>query len=656
MFTGSVKQVRILVNAADLANNSVRNSTPALFTCIDQITKQYDENNDEILDESSQSSDNDDIEHNDSDPNNVKCFKENICNSKDTRNEADSKSTIISETIFSTIDLLSGFWQIPIKEEDRKYTAFVTSSGLYQWNRMAFGLMNAGACFNRLLTRVLSGLTYEIALIYLDDIICFTGSFKSHLDALRLIFTRLKQAKLTLKASKCIFGRKRINFLGHTVSGKGIEPLQDKVKIIAEFPIPTRVKDVRCFIGMCSYFRKHIKSFSQVSSPLTDLTRQEKKFTWTQECDDAFQTLKNALINAPCLAYPDHSLDFVMHADTSGDAIGLVLSQIQNGVEKVISYSGKKLTNQERRWNVTERECYGVVTGFKHFDPYIRGSHVHIYTDHSALKYILNLNTPTGKIARWVAFMQQYSYTIEHRPAVMLRQADAISRIPVDKFPESGDKIERNDESFNNDLDDIMFPQDPVKLKANAAGIKFQGRRVRLKGKRTVPKPTPVFKYPDLIWTSERVQECQRKDPNCEPIISYLENGILPKKDSEARQILLTSDAYHIEKDILYHLLHSNFQVITRQTDELHVCLVVPKELIFDILTSGHGDATSGHFGHHRTYASLRLRYFWKGMYTDTKNFVLSCQNCNTGKKSYKTCNCRITAVKTGICGPKMGL
>ena len=337
---------------------------------------------------------------------------------------------------FSTLDLQSGYHQVPIEEKSKQYTAVVTHDGLFEFNRLSFGLANAPDCFSRLMTRVLQGLNWDVALLYLDDIICFSRDFIGLLVNLRAIFDRLRNANLTLKPSKCIFGHERIKFLGHIVSSKGIEPMDDKCQAVRDFPQPRKVKDIRSFLGLAGYYHKFIKDYSKIAAPLTNLTKREKSFQWSDSCEQAFQ--------APILAYPDYQKDYILYTDASSSAIGMVLSQEHNGRERVISYGGKKLSPAEQKYSTTERECLGVIVTLKHFEHYLRGVHVTIVTDHAALKWMLSQNEPRGRISRWVAYLQQFNYTIKHQPGKNIGRRsyeDSETHLLADLDEQLDDKI-----------------------------------------------------------------------------------------------------------------------------------------------------------------------------------------------------------------------
>ena len=522
---------------------------------------------------------------------------------------------------FSCLDLESGYWQMPVHPDSRKYTAFVTHDGLYQCKRMSFGLVNAPSVFTRLMTRVLQGLNWEVCLVYIDDVIIFSGSFEQHLQRIRLVFDRLRSAGLTLKPRKSFFGQKRIKFLGHYVSENGIEPMEEKCAAINSFPTPTKVKDIRSFLGLAGYYRRFIRDFSKISGPLVALTRQDTPFNWTKECENAFTTLKEKLMTPPILAYPNYTEPYILQTDASGESIGMILAQKQDDLERVIAYAGKRLSPNEKNYSTTEKEALAVIEGLKHFDPYLRGNQVTIVTDHSALVWLLAQKQPQGRIARWVAYLQQFNYKIEHKAGKKHLNADALSRRTYQE--------ESNPDELVRD-EDILPP-----LTANVAKAKRRGPK---KARHTTRGQRPSYKYPDIDWTKDRVKECQQKDDSLKPIIAYLSNGVLPDSERLAREIASDGHNYVSEDGILYHVLDRKAKdpKATKQVEELHLCLVVPKELRYDVLTSVHGDLPGGHFGTQRTYTTMRLKYFWKGMYNDCKNWVISCIACNQRKDPVK--------------------
>ncbi|CAC5388685.1 unnamed protein product [Mytilus coruscus] len=258
--------------------------------------------------------------------------------------------------IFTTLSLLSGYWQCQLDPATAYKSAFVTPSGVYQWKRLPFGLSAAPSSFQHLLTQVLHRLNYQIALVYVDDILVFSRTFEEHLKHLQLVFDRLKTANLTLKPSKCQFARKEVIYLGHKVSKKGIKVDKSKIETVESFPVLKTEKQVRSFLGLCNYYRKFVEG----TIP----------FEWTEDCQVAFDKLKKSLISSPILAYPDMSKDFILTTDAIGTAIRYFLAQLDSeGKEKVIAYGGRSLTEAERKWSASEHECLAILEGVKTYHP-----------------------------------------------------------------------------------------------------------------------------------------------------------------------------------------------------------------------------------------------------------------------------------------------
>ena len=207
---------------------------------------------------------------------------------------------------FTSLDLKSGFWQIELDDASRPKTAFTTHAGLFQFKVMPFGLTNAPATFQRLMDLVLAGLKWSCALVYLDDIIVYSSSFSSHLQHLESVLSQLRASGLSLHISKCHFAQTKLKYLGHVVSHAGIEPDPDKLRAVRDYPIPTRLKEVRTFLGLTSYYRRFIRGYATLAEPLISLTRKadHKPFVWTTDCEHAFHRLRELLIDAPIISYP----------------------------------------------------------------------------------------------------------------------------------------------------------------------------------------------------------------------------------------------------------------------------------------------------------------------------------------------------------------
>ena len=249
--------------------------------------------------------------------------------------------------------------------------------------------------------RVLHGLDWKICLVYIDDVIIFSSTFEEHLFCLAAVFDRLREADLKLKPSKCHFYCCSVNFLGFVVSSDCIRPDPGKLNTVRTFPVPHSVKDVRSFLGLCNYYRRFVKDFARIASPLNRLTRESVSFVWDLSCEAAFLKLKDCLCSPPILAYPDFSQPFHLHTNASQHALGYILGQYIDGNESVIAYGGRELCLAETRYSTTEREALAVVDGIKHYQPYPSCTKLYVHTDHGSLSWLMKVKDPT----RWACSM-----------------------------------------------------------------------------------------------------------------------------------------------------------------------------------------------------------------------------------------------------------
>ena len=332
-------------------------------------------------------------------------------------------------TWFSTIDLASGFWQISMHEEDIEKTAFITPSGLYEFVVMPFGLNNASGTFQRLMNWVLRDYLGIFVAVYIDDVIIYTrGTMEQHLDHLRLVFRTLKKAMLKIKLKKCHFCLPSLSFLGHVVGRSGIQPDPEKIAKVKNFPTPTNVTQLRAALGLFGYYRKFVKDFGHHAKPMTELLKKDKPFKWEKRQQDAFDRLKERLIKAPILQYPDYEEPFILFTDASMTGLGAVLAQKKNGKEVVIAYASRSTNQHEANYSITDLECLAVVWAVQHFQHYLF-NHFTIVTDHSALKWLKTCKIPKGRRGRWILELQQYHFTIEHRAGKANSNANALSRM-----------------------------------------------------------------------------------------------------------------------------------------------------------------------------------------------------------------------------------
>jgi len=279
----------------------------------------------------------------------------------------------------------------------------------------------------------MSGMTYDICLVYLDDILVFLKTFEEHCDWLSTIFNRLERYTLKLKPTKCHLFQRKVKFLGHVVSGAGIECDPDKVAAIATWPTPTNISEVQTFCGLASYYRTFVQDFAKLAKPLHNLTRKNVTFVWNQECEAAFQALKERLMSAPILVPPRDEGQYVLHMDASDTALGTILQQEQDGQLRVIGYASRALTTAKRRYCITRKELLGIVYGLKKYRQHLLGREIVVRTDHAALVFLKKTPEPVGQQGRWLDLLSEYIIEIQHRPGRAHSNSDALSRRPCER-------------------------------------------------------------------------------------------------------------------------------------------------------------------------------------------------------------------------------
>jgi len=332
---------------------------------------------------------------------------------------------------FPTFDLRSSYHQVPDAKCDADKTAFMCPRGMYRFKAMPFGLYNAGATFQRLMDIVMSGLHFHVCLIYLDDIIVFAGSLEQYLYRLVMVFQRLRTAGLKLKPEKCLLLQKSVSFLGHVVSVQGIATTDpSKIKLVAEWPTPRSLRDVRAFLGLAGYYQRLVAGFASIAGPLHAMMGKGEEFLLTPEAQQSFNRLKVALTSQLILAMLQDEGEMILDTDASDTAIGAVLSQKQGGYERVIAYVSRRLDRTEANYCVTRKELLAVVHFMRHFRQYLLSRAFLVRTDHSALTWLRRTPEPIGQQARWLEVMEEFHFRIEHCPGARHGNANALSRHP----------------------------------------------------------------------------------------------------------------------------------------------------------------------------------------------------------------------------------
>jgi len=338
-------------------------------------------------------------------------------------------NTLAGSQWFSTLDLASGYWQVLMDKQDREKTAFITKYGTYEFNVMPFGLCNAPATFQRLMDRVYKGIAWKFVVVYLDDTNVFSKTFDEHLKHLKIVFQRIRDAGLKLNIEKCNFWMKSLPFLGHIICEKGIAPDPTKIETVQKIQPPKNTTKLRSFLGLVGYYRQFIKNFSAIAQPLNQLLHKDEPYYWGSKQQQAFEKLKEKLVTAPVLAYPDFSKRFILATDASYYGFGATLSQKdRDGKEHPIAYASKSLQPAEQNYYATELECAAIVWAIEHYHSYLGATEFTLVTDHLALKWLKTVE-PKGRIGRWILKLQPYNFVVVHKPGRIHSNVDALSRL-----------------------------------------------------------------------------------------------------------------------------------------------------------------------------------------------------------------------------------
>ena len=497
----------------------------------------------------------------------------------------DTLDTLAGSEWFTTLDLLCGYWQVQMEESDREKTAFITQEGLFEFQVMPFGLSNAPATFQRLMDLILAGLQWSHCLVYLDDVIILGKTFHDHLSHLEIVFQRLRQAGLKIKPQKCALMKREVSFLGHIVSRAGIAADPSKTDKVVHWPTPTNRRQVQQFLGLANYYRRFVAHFATLVKPLHCLTEKNARFKWTDACQEAFDAIRQQLSSPPLLSFPDFSRPFIVDTDASDVGIGSVLSQIQeDGAEHVIAYASRVLTKAERQYSVTRRELLAVIYSLDHFRQYLLGRPFLLRSDHGSLKWLQSFRNPEGQLARWLEKLQEYSFTIEHRPGTKHLNADALSRL-----------LETSASSEDDTGDNAIHG---------------------------------VFRDYD----DNQLRKLQLQDPDLRLVLQAKEDNVRPSRDDVRNESLKTRKLIQVwdQLEVAGGVLMRKFCDETHNRSFLQ--LVVPRVLQESVLEELHAGDTGGHLGVDKTVHKLKQRFYWPGHFRDVENWCKTCHSCVTRK------------------------
>ena len=509
--------------------------------------------------------------------------------------------SLADATVFSTLDCNSGYWQVEIPEEERDKTAFVSHHGLFRCTRMPFGLKNAPGTFQRAIDIILATVRWQCAIVYLDDIVIFSNNVKEHLQHITKVLSLLNNAGMTLKLRKCFFLQQRVEYLGHIVAPGQLQVASKTCQAIKEMPPPRTITELRSFLGLCNVYRRFIKGFGQIAYPLTRKLRLEARDSFpelTEEEMEAYESLKKALTEPPVLALPRSDLPYVLDTDASDKQVGAALMQkYPDKSLRPIGYYSRTLSDAERNYDTTHRECLAVIWAIMLLRPYLYGTTFTLRTDHDALKWLLNMDSATGQLARWRLRLAEFDYSVEFRPGIKNQAPDALSRLPTDgtdKTPLKDDipvlaiNITKDQERSIEDMCDDELDQENF-----------------------AQHPPPEPQNDDPIERETFINE-QRNDVECNQYANFVG---LP-----GSQFVYDREGY--------------LSRVSKVDGALQ--RVVPRSLRIRLLYLAHYPRLQGHPGARRMYDSLRQDFYWRFMANDVFETVRRCLSCAKSKGTSK--------------------
>jgi len=529
---------------------------------------------------------------------------------------------------FASLDLLSGYHQVKMHPEHAERTAFSAGPfGFYQYEKMPFGLTNSPSTFQRLMEKVLEGLNLNTCAVYLDDVIVFAETKAELYVRLNEVFDRFRQANLKMKPKKCEFLKTRIDFLGYVVSKDGISCSDNHLKAVADWPVPSNLKELQTFLGFINFYRRFIPGFAAIAEPLHVLLRgrgrgackkiSPPKFSWGEEQQLAFQTLKSKLLSPPILSYPDFDKCFIVHVDASRNGLGAALYQESENGLKAIAYASTSLKNSERNYSAHKLEFlafkWAVTDKFHHF---LYGQpNFHVFTDHNPLAYVTTTARLDATGQRWLAELSKYNFHIFYKPGNQNADADGLSRRPHPDAEQQHCTRHISPEVFK----EICF------LVANDKDFAGLGETLGLPPTVYV-NALSVSPVQSIDWAVE-----QRKDPDLLRVIELVKKGhkLTPrqrrKETHGVTRLLSYWSSLSIKGDVLYKS--------STVYNELVYRVVIPSSRKETVLSMIHDDV--GHLGRDKTFSLAQERFFWVGLLNDIERKIKTCLTCICSKSPH---------------------
>lgn len=557
---------------------------------------------------------------------------------------------------FTKIDIISAFNNVRIKEGHEHLTAFLTRFGLFESLVMPFGLTGAPATFQRFINDALREYLDQFCSAYLDDILIYSKTKEEHTTHVRQVLERLRKAGLFAKLSKCEFFVTETKFLGLIVGREGFKMDPEKVKTILEWKTPRSATDVLRFNGFCNFYRRFIRDYSKIVTPLINLTKKNALFNWTQTCEDSFHLLKNTVASAPTLKPFDWTKEAIIETDASDFVSAGVLSQHDDeGVLRPVAFFSKKHSAVECNYEIYDKELLAIIRCFEEWRPEVEGSEIPIkvLSDHRNLEYFMSTKMLNRRQARWSEFLSRFNFKINYRPGKQGEKPDALTRRSEDLPKEGDERLEHQSctmlkrENFK--IQELLhtLPQTPDSIRKKvtfADPISEYSSTLNDDNLRTdgtiQTKPSSLKPYdsnaldkvkPPAVYKQDTLLKLSSMTPESEPTPS-IEDALRRESlhDENVQSVIQA-----VEQSKVRHPFLQLAQCVVREgllyyRDKIYV--PESEDLRVRILRQHHDNPSAGHPGRAKTFELLSRSYYWKGMNTDTRRYVENCRTCGRTK------------------------
>lgn len=507
--------------------------------------------------------------------------------------EADSEAPPIQIDVLNSfhgvnyitiIDLNNAYFQIPLSEESKKYTGFTFNGKSYTYNVLPQGLKTSVGSFSRAMDLILGPEVREFCVNYLDDLAIFTtGDIKKHLEHINTVIGKLKTAGLTCNIEKCKFICTEVKMLGHLITPKGVRTDPEKVDSIQKFPVPKKIKHLRAFLGLCNYYRKFIPDYSIKTLSLCKLLKKTEKWKWTPEAQKAFDDIKKSFINTILLHHPNPTKPYYLQTDSSGVGIAGVLYQYNdNGEMQILGYCSKGLKGPELNWTVTEQEFWAVIFCLRKFETYLRGAKLIIRTDHKALTFVNTWKLYNSRIIRWILYLEQFDYSVEHVKGRDNVVVDVLSRFPPQTAFVQEDKIS---------CPEIYY----MEVKRNK----------------------------ELLQNLKNIAKFQADDLEIRQL-----RALLDGKSTQSNRLMRIVHRCSIKNEVLF--VSQDRDATSSSTQITKKVIYLPEKLRDTVILQTHEEM--GHQGPFKIKKYLQDRFYWLGMSKDVKTCLKKCHICQLSK------------------------